>query len=277
MTRRTPLFEAHQDSGARMVEFYGWDMPLNYGSQIEEHHAVRAAAGMFDVSHMTIVDVVGADAEAYLRKLVANDVAKLDVCGALYGLLLLESAGILDDLIVYRREEGYRCIVNAGTRGKVLSWMDDHASNFSVSVSERDDLAMIAVQGPAALRRLSETGEVGDTDTLARFAMLENRELENRELENRELENREPESGEVMIARTGYTGEDGVEIMLGADAARDLWAALLAVGGAAGGARCARHVASGGGTQSVRSGHERRYPSARVQPGMDHRLATRGA
>ena len=193
-----------------MVQFYGWDMPLNYGSQIEEHHAVRKAAGMFDVSHMTIVDVAGADAEAYLRKLVANDVARLDVCGALYGVLLLESAGILDDLIVYRRDNGYRCIVNAGTRAKVLSWMDDQARSFSVTVNERDDLAMIAVQGPAALRRLGESTSFGEAGALARFTMAER--------------------GEVMIARTGYTGEDGVEIMLGADAARDLWIALLAAG-----------------------------------------------
>jgi aminomethyltransferase len=210
MTRRTPLFEAHLDSGARMVDFYGWEMPLNYGSQIEEHRAVRETAGMFDVSHMTIVDVAGEDAEPYLRKLLANDVAKLDPRGALYGVLLLESGGILDDLIVYRREEGYRCIVNAGTREGVIRWMNDHATNVSVTVTERDDLAMIAVQGPQAIQRLVECGDFTDVQRLARFSMLER--------------------GQEMIGRTGYTGEDGVEVMLGGDAARQLWGLLRSAG-----------------------------------------------
>ena len=146
---KTPLYEEHVAAGGKMVEFAGWMMPVNYGSQIEEHEAVRTSAGMFDVSHMTIIDVDGIDAEAFLRRVVANDVAKLSEWGALYGALLNASGGVVDDLIVYFLPQGYRCVVNASTRDKVLAWFAQHSLP-GMSFSEQE-LAMIAVQGPEPL------------------------------------------------------------------------------------------------------------------------------
>ncbi|MGB9331434.1 MAG: hypothetical protein WCB10_11755, partial [Steroidobacteraceae bacterium] len=152
MARQTPLFKLHQELGARIVDFGGWDMPVQYGSQIGEHHAVRRAAGVFDVSHMCVIDLTGERVRAFLRHLLANDVAKLTLPGkALYSCLLKEDGGILDDLIVYYlREDWFRVVVNAGTRDKDLAWIRRHAQRFGVQVSERADLAMLAVQGPEA-------------------------------------------------------------------------------------------------------------------------------
>lgn len=203
--RRTALFDAHLEAGARMVAFAGWEMPLNYGSQIAEHHAVRRAAGMFDVSHMTIIDLAGEGARALLRRLVANDVDKLERPGrALYGVLLDERGGVLDDLIVYRREAGYRAVLNAATRDKVLAWFAARNEE-GVALVERD-LAMVAVQGPGALaafERASGWRAVGDIEPFSAR-----------------------ESDRWTVARTGYTGEDGVEVMLPAAAAVTLWNAL---------------------------------------------------
>ncbi|MGD8416139.1 MAG: glycine cleavage system aminomethyltransferase GcvT [Pseudomonadales bacterium] len=209
MSRETALHATHVAAGARMVDFAGWDMPLNYGSQIEEHNAVRSGAGMFDVSHMTVIDLPDDSARPFLRRLVANDVDKLDTPGkALYGVLLNDAGGVVDDLIVYRRASGYRTVVNAGTREKVLDWFAGH-NDEGTAIHERD-LAMIAVQGPDAVARFEAVrGEEGAAG-LAPFSMLE--------------------SGEVMIARTGYTGEDGVEVILPGDEAVALWEALAAAG-----------------------------------------------
>ena len=140
MGMRTPLYQAHVDAGAKIVDFGGWDMPLHYGSQIEEHHTVRQAAGMFDVSHMTVVDVVGADAVRYLQKLLANDVAKLKKPGkGLYSCMLNEQGGVIDDLITYlRSDNSYRIIVNAATRDSDIAWMQKVAAEFDVQVLAAD-------------------------------------------------------------------------------------------------------------------------------------------
>lgn len=209
MTDQTALHATHVAQGGKMVDFAGWDMPLNYGSQIAEHRAVRTAAGMFDVSHMTIIDISGAGDHDFLRRLVANDVVKLDVAGkALYGVLLNEEAGIIDDLIVYRREDHYRCVVNAATRDKVLQWFTEH-NNEGITLAERD-LAMIALQGPTALQRFEEVSAERDVASIAAFTVRER--------------------GDWMIARTGYTGEDGLEIILPAADAIQLWSELSAAG-----------------------------------------------
>ena len=208
MTQRTPLFDAHVAAGGKMVDFAGWEMPVNYGSQIEEHVAVRTAAGMFDVSHMTIIDVPEPGGTVFLQRLVANDVAKLNPDQALYGALLNEQGGVIDDLIVYRTEAGYRCVVNASTRDKVLSWFAQQAGEGERY--EEKALAMIAVQGPQG-RALA--GEVLGLDLSAVkpfYAVVAD--------------------NDVMVGRTGYTGEDGVEIMLPKDAATDVWQQLTAVG-----------------------------------------------
>lgn len=152
MTSKTVLHAKHLEAGAKMVDFHGWEMPINYGSQIEEHHAVRTDAGMFDVSHMTIVDIEGVDAKAFLQKLVANDVAKLTVAGkALYTGMLNEQGGVIDDLIIYFfTETQYRLVVNSATREKDLAHIGAVAADFEVTVTERPEYAMIAVQGPNA-------------------------------------------------------------------------------------------------------------------------------
>ena len=152
MARQTPLFKLHQELGARMVDFGGWDMPVQYSSQIGEHHAVRRAAGVFDVSHMGVLDLRGARVREFLQRLLANDVAKLKLPGkALYSCMLNEQGGVLDDLIVYYLTDSwYRMVVNAGTRDKDLAWIRGQARAFAVEVTERTDLAMLAVQGPEA-------------------------------------------------------------------------------------------------------------------------------
>ena len=155
MGQRTPLYEAHVEREARMMDFGGWDMPIHYGSQIEEHHAVRRDAGMFDVSHMCVADLEGAQAQDFLRKLLANDVARLKEAGkALYSCMLREDGGVIDDLIVYLREPGaYRLVVNAATAEGDLAWMASQAAGVAVTLTPRRDLAIVAVQGPHACRK----------------------------------------------------------------------------------------------------------------------------
>ena len=214
MGRKTPLFEEHTALGARMVDFGGWDMPLAYSSQIEEHHVVRTSAGLFDVSHMTVVDLTGLDSRDYLRWLLANDVAKLKRPGkALYGCMLNESGGVIDDLITYwQGEDRYRLVVNAATRATDLAWMRERAQGRAVEISERDDLAMVALQGPAATKTLDSWLQGTGLDLPPPFAAAANES--------------------AFVARTGYTGEDGVEIIVPNEAAPALWRTLLAAGAA---------------------------------------------
>ncbi|MEZ5553655.1 MAG: glycine cleavage system aminomethyltransferase GcvT [Pseudomonadales bacterium] len=217
MKNRTALYDSHVAAGGRMVDFAGWEMPLHYGSQIAEHQAVRERSGMFDVSHMTVIDVQGARALDFLRRLVANDVGRLESPGrALYGALLNPGGGVVDDLIVYRRATDYRLVVNAGTRDKVLKWLNDH-NDEGVGLFERD-LAMVALQGPDAVGLSGELTGAGGIDALKPFTFLE--------------------AGEQMIARTGYTGEDGVEVILPGAAAKALWQAALAAGVTPAGLAC---------------------------------------
>jgi aminomethyltransferase len=207
--RRTPLYDAHVAAGARLVPFAGWEMPVHYGSQLNEHHAVRNGVGMFDVSHMAILDLAGEGCGAFLRRVLANDVDRLAAPGkALYSVLLNEAGGVIDDLIVYRRAAGYRIVSNAGTRDRVLAWL--RAQNREdVGIVERD-LAMIAVQGPAALERFEAVAGWSGLAALPAFSAAER--------------------DEWMVARTGYTGEDGVEAMLPAADAVQLWHALATAG-----------------------------------------------
>ncbi|MEE4246149.1 MAG: glycine cleavage system aminomethyltransferase GcvT [Kangiellaceae bacterium] len=215
MGLQTPFYQLHVDAGARMVDFGGWDMPINYGSQIDEHHAVRQDAGMFDVSHMTIVDVTGKEAKAFLRTLLANDIAKLTESGkALYSGMLNEQGGVIDDLIVYYiSDEFYRVVVNASTREKDLAWMAEQATAFDVNVAHNPAFAMLAVQGPNAIAKaqsvFSEQQKVA-TDGLGVFFAVE--------------------SDGFFIARTGYTGEDGYEIMVPLAAVTEFWQGLIDAG-----------------------------------------------
>jgi aminomethyltransferase len=213
--RKTALNHAHRALGAKMVDFGGWEMPLNYGSQIEEHHAVRRDAGMFDVSHMTVVDLEGPRSREFLRHLLANDIDKLEVRGrALYSCMLDERGGVIDDLIVYfLAEDRFRAIVNAATREKDLAWIRGHAQAFDIRVSERADLAMIAVQGPQARAKVLGVLPAAVHDAVAELGKFA-----------------ATEAGGLFIARTGYTGEDGFEIVVAESEAVALWNRLLEAG-----------------------------------------------
>lgn len=214
MTKRTPLYDMHVAEGAKMVDFGGWDMPLNYGSQIEEHKQVRQDAGMFDVSHMTIVDLKGEKVRYFLRYLLANDVARLKDKGkALYSCMLNDKGGVIDDLIVYYMDETwFRMVVNAATREKDLAWISKQADPFAIDIQERTDLTMIAVQGPNAREKAHQA--LGDSANAVKDLGVFFMKM----------------VGDIAIARTGYTGEDGYEIMLPIEQAEGLWGGLLKAG-----------------------------------------------
>lgn len=215
MIQMTIYNQSHRDAGAKMVDFGGWDMPIHYGSQIEEHHTVRNDAGMFDVSHMTVIDVLGEGARPYLRHLIANSVEKLKMSGkALYSCMLNEDGGVIDDLIVYYLGDAfYRVVVNASTRDKDIAWMARQAAGFAVELQERADLAMLAVQGPNARAKvmslLSPEAAVR-VAALGKFVACD--------------------ADGLFVARTGYTGEDGFEIMVPEQRAIAFWQALSAAG-----------------------------------------------
>jgi len=217
MTRRTALHDRHVAAGAMMVPFGGWDMPLHYGSQIEEHHAVRRRAGIFDVSHMTVVDVDGADPGAYLARLLANDTGRLVPGRALYSCMLNADGGVVDDLIVYRRAAGaptpWRVVVNAATREKDLAWMQAAIRGDEARLRVREDLVMVALQGPAAralAAPLLPPGLRAAALALPPFHAAE--------------------EGGIFVGSTGYTGEDGWEALLPAAAGPRFWDAAVAAG-----------------------------------------------
>jgi glycine cleavage system T protein (aminomethyltransferase) len=213
MGKQTPLYQQHLDANGKIVDFGGWDMPIHYGSQLQEHNVVREDAGMFDVSHMTIVDIAGPEALAYLQKILANDVSKLGFTGkALYTGMLNEEGGVIDDLIVYKMEGWYRTVVNCGTREKDLAWMNKQIESFDATLTERPELAMVAVQGPNAIEKVKQvrTEQAGLISELKVFQGLP--------------------VGEWFYARTGYTGEDGLEIIVPAAEVAEFWDALIAAG-----------------------------------------------
>ncbi len=215
MGSKTPLYDKHVEAGARIVDFGGWDMPLHYGSQKEEHHAVRGHAGMFDVSHMTIVDLGGARTREFLRYLVANDVARLTDYGkALYTCMLNADGGVIDDLIIYYlADDDFRLVVNAATRAKDLAWIRRQADAFGGSVEERAELAMLAVQGPQARELAAPV--IPEEHRAAALALKPFYGMA---------------AGDFFVARTGYTGEDGWEILMPAAAAPSTWDRLMAAG-----------------------------------------------
>ena len=216
MGKKTPLYQSHLDASAKMVDFAGWDMPIHYGSQIDEHKIVRSDAGMFDVSHMTVVDVTGDDARAYLQNLLSNDIAKLKNLGkALYSCMLNSNGGVVDDLIVYYLNDSfYRVIINSATRDKDIAWLNAQTTNFPhLTLSERVDVAMIAVQGPNAREKaytLFSDDQRPSLESLGRFMASE--------------------VGDYFVGRTGYTGEDGFEVLMPVNEAASCWQQLLDAG-----------------------------------------------
>jgi len=214
MGNKTVIYQQHVDSGAKIVDFGGWDMPINYGSQIAEHHQVRRDAGLFDVSHMTVVDIQGAQATEFLQHLLTNDVAKLVNPGqALYTAMLNEDGGVLDDLIVYSLDQFYRLVVNCATREKDLAWINQQASGFDVVVEEKPDLAILALQGPNARAKLQSI-------VAPEFAKL----VDGLAVFSAEFHD------DWLVARTGYTGEDGLEVILPEDQAVKFWDQLIEAG-----------------------------------------------
>ena len=261
MGLQTALFDAHVAAGAKIVDFGGWDMPLHYGSQLEEHHAVRRRAGVFDVSHMTVVDVDGTDAESFLRTLLANDVAKLTHPGkALYSCMLNERGGVVDDLIVYYLAPSrYRIIVNAATRAKDLAWFEKHRERFEIDIQERAETVMLAVQGPQARELAAATLPAALREpalALRPFSALA--------------------ADGVFVGRTGYTGEDGWELVVPAADGVAYWDALVGAGRAAVRPRCPRHAAPGGGDAPLRQRHGRRNVAPDRRSRLDRCLGTRG-
>ncbi|MBV1876265.1 MAG: glycine cleavage system aminomethyltransferase GcvT [Pseudomonadales bacterium] len=214
MGLRTPIYQQHLNAGAKMVDFGGWDMPIHYGSQIQEHHIVRSSVGVCDVSHMTVVDITGAASQRYLSFLLANDVAKLKQTGAaLYSAMLNEAGGVLDDLIVYKTDSGYRLVVNCATREKDLAWMTEQIKNYQCELSERPELAILAIQGPAALETVRALLSPAQSQFVAGLGPFKGGFCEN-----------------WFLARTGYTGEKGIEIILSSEAAQRFWQMLLEKG-----------------------------------------------
>ena len=215
MTQKTPFYQQHLVSKAKMVNFFGWELPLHYGSQLQVHLQVRQAIGMFDVSHMTIIDIYGDDAQEFLRYLLANNVDRLAHPGkALYTCMLNENGGVKDDLLVYYLGvAGYRIVVNAATGAKDLAWLQQHRGNFAITIKQRTDLSIIAIQGPETREKIKQIFNPTQIDAASTLPVFTCALVD-----------------DWLIARTGYTGEDGLEIILPAAAAVDLWQRLLSVG-----------------------------------------------
>lgn len=215
MIATTPLNALHKQLGANMVDFHGWEMPLHYGSQINEHNTVRQDAGMFDVSHMNIIDILGAGGRQFLRKLLSNDIDALEHNGkALYSCMCNEHGGIIDDLIVYQRaSDNFRVVLNSATKDRDIAWIRKRSEGFSIGLQERKDLAMIAVQGPKAIEKTLTILNPAQIDAVSTLTPFECVEIDN-----------------WFFARTGYTGEDGFEIIVPNDLITTLWSDLVAAG-----------------------------------------------
>lgn len=213
MGLHTPLYEQHLALGAEMAEINGWELPLHFGSQVEEHLQVRKDCGMFDASFMTVIDVVGKQAKEYLQYLLANDVNLLKQDKVLYSVMLNNNAGILGDILVYLTKEGYRLIFNAGIPKQIISWMELHKNKLEVTLSVRSDTAVLAIQGPEAINKLLKQLHKQYADQLVQLAPLHSCFI-----------------GDWFVSRTGYTGEDGVEIVLPKSEATQLWLSLIGAG-----------------------------------------------
>lgn len=212
--QRTPLYEQHVALDAKMVDFHGWEMPLHYGSQIEEHRAVREASGMFDVSHMTVVDILGAGGRQFLLNLLANDIDALKPGQALYSCMLNQHGCILDDLIVYYRSpDNYRLVLNAATRDKDLEWLKEQTQGFSVGLQERSDLCLLAVQGPESIDKVMSVLNPAQMDAVSTLCDFQAVDV-----------------GDAFFAKTGYTGEEGLEMVLPEAQIIQIWEALNEVG-----------------------------------------------
>ena len=215
LSKTTPLYHEHEKAHAKFVDFFEWKMPLHYGSPIAEHLAVRESAGIFDVSHMTVIDIIGAGCRPFLRRLMTRDVDEIKHRGgACYSCMCNELGGIIDDvLIYYRSPDNYRLVFNASTKDRVTQWLNHHAQDFAIGLQIRPELCLIAIQGPEAIERIMPLLTANQMDilsTLKRFNSVEDQAY--------------------FFGRTGYTGEDGLEIILPAPEAIELWQKLISAG-----------------------------------------------
>ncbi len=210
--RRTSLFDRHRDAGARLVPFAGWEMPVEYEGIRSEHLAVRTEAGVFDVSHMGQVETSGPDAEAFLQHVLSNDVTRIAERGAQYSVLCREDGGVIDDLFTYRLDDRFLTVTNAARHERDFAWLSEHAGGFDVTVRDAHaDYAMLALQGPRA-RAILERLIDGEPPRRMRTAHMSVAGVE------------------CLVCGTGYTGEDGVELLPAPEGAPELWDALLAEG-----------------------------------------------
>jgi aminomethyltransferase len=211
--KRTPLYDRHVAAGARLVPFAGWEMPVQYTGIREEHIAVRRSAGVFDVSHMGEVETAGADAEAFLQRVLSNDVSKVPPDGAQYSVLCRDDGGVLDDLFTYRLGDRFLTVTNASNHDGDLAWMQRHAGGFDVTIRDRlRDFAMLAVQGPDARELIAGLAD-GELPRRFRTATLT-----------------VAGAPGVLVCGTGYTGEDGVELLIPPEHAGAVWDAVVAGG-----------------------------------------------
>lgn len=213
MGQHTPMYEMHLALGAKMINFSGWDMPLHYGSQVEEHHHVRNECGVFDVSHMCTTDIGGTDAEAFMRHVLSNDVARLQPGAGHYSAMLNEQGGVIDDLIAFRTPDGFRLITNALTRERTNDWLKLQAQKYSASVHLRDDLAHLAIQGPESIERLAKVFNTTRAQIIRDLAPYHSRM-----------------DGDWFLTRTGYTGEEGIEVILPTSESVDLFNEIIGYG-----------------------------------------------
>lgn len=214
MEKNTPFYDLHLKANAKMVDFAGWQMPLHYGSQIEEHHHVRRDAGVFDVSHMGIIDLHGSDTTSLLGNLLANNVYHMPAGKALYTCMLNERGGVIDDLIVYKiADDFYRLVVNAATRDKDIRWITNHLVQYDTTLVERRDLAMLAISGPQIIDKIAHIFSVSEAQVIAQLKPFTFTQM-----------------NEEFIARTGYTGEEGFELIFPTSKAAQYWQAILAAG-----------------------------------------------
>jgi aminomethyltransferase len=210
--RRTPLYDRHAEAGARLVPFAGWEMPVQYKGIRSEHVNVRRAAGLFDVSHMGEIETSGPDAERFLQRVLSNDVTKIAEHGAQYSVLCRQDGGVLDDLFTYRLGEGFLTVTNASNHEKDLAWLQEQSSGFDVCVRDAHaDYAMLALQGPKA-RAILERHIEGEAPARMRTARARVAGVD------------------CLVCGTGYTGEDGVELLIGPDGAARVWDALTGDG-----------------------------------------------
>ena len=213
MSQQTPLHSLHVQASAKMVDFHGWSMPINYGSQIAEHESVRNGCGIFDVSHMTILDFEGTQARDFIRYMISNDIDSLkEDCDGLYSAMMNESGGVIDDLIAYKMPFGYRLVVNCATREKDIKWISSHLKEFEVKMTERDELSMLAIQGPLSEQVITLCSNLP-------ISLLKNKKRQQGTIE-----------GKVFIAKTGYTGELGFEVILPNEEAKILWQKAISAG-----------------------------------------------